>query len=403
LLSHGVNNMPITGAPDFFTKAIWVLLTILILLIIYYLVNIGNRFVSDQKELKINNKRILLVLGSLVLIYGLYRFFNKYEFISSIFITVLVAIIIAYALNPVINFLEDEGINRLQGVLIVYLSILGIIFILAFLVIPKSGKEIKRLITDLPHYFEELSKLVDSMYTKYYSAMGGLPPMFQGVETVIMDNIIKLENFITEGLEGFVNGLINMASRVVSIILVPILSLYLLVDKDYFKKKIINAIPKRHRHDILYLANSIDGALSKFIKGRLIMSLYVGVATTILLLILNVEFAIVIGFITGLFDIVPYVGPFIGFLPAVFFAFLSNPIKALWVAIIFVLIQWTENNIVAPKIIGENMGMHPMVILLSIIIGGGIFGVFGMIISVPLVAIARIIFIYILEKRNIPR
>src|SRR5699024_9897124 len=109
--------MPITGAPDFFTKAIWVLLTILILLIIYYLVNIGNRFVSDQKELKINNKRILLVLGSLVLIYGLYRFFNKYEFISSIFITVLVAIIIAYALNPVINFLEDEGINRLQGVL----------------------------------------------------------------------------------------------------------------------------------------------------------------------------------------------------------------------------------------------------------------------------------------------
>lgn len=130
------------------------------------------------------------------------------------------------------------------------------------------------------------------------------------------------------------------------------------------------------------------------------MSLYAGVMTTILLLVLGIEFPFVIGFITGVADIVPYIGPFLGYVPAVFFASFSGIMKVIWVSIFWVLIQWTENNIVAPKIIGENMGMHPMVILLSIIIGGGVFGVFGMILSVPIVAITKITTQYILDKRR---
>lgn len=253
---------------------------------------------------------------------------------------------------------------------------------------------------NLPDYFEQMSKMIDNIYTRYYSTLGGLPPMFQGIEAVVMENIVKLENIIADGMKNFVGGIINAASKVVSIVLTPILTLYFLVDKDYFKEKIEKLIPLKYRKDILYLASTIDFSLSKFIKGRLLMSLYVGIATSIMLFILGIEFPVVIGFITGLFDIVPYIGPFVGYLPAVFFAAVSKPIKAVWVSILFVIIQWVENNILAPKIIGENMGMHPMIILLSIIIGGGIFGVFGMIISVPFVAIVKIIFLFILEKRK---
>ena len=130
------------------------------------------------------------------------------------------------------------------------------------------------------------------------------------------------------------------------------------------------------------------------------MSLYAGVMTTIMLLILRIDFPFVIGFITGLADIIPYIGPFLGYVPAVFFAAISSPIKALWVSVFWVLIQWTENNLVAPKIIGENMGMHPMIILLSIIIGGGVFGVFGMLLSVPIVAIFRIVVKYIIDRKK---
>ncbi len=392
--------MLLYGPPDFIIKAIWILLTILIFLTIYYLINIGNNYVNNKKQINITNKNIGFILLSLIIAYSLYKFFNRYTFLYDIFITVIASIIIAYAINPLINKLEKKNINRLEGVLIVYISIVAVFLILAFLVIPKSGRELKRLVNDLPKYFEELSSLFDGIYTKYYSTLGDLPPIFQGIETAVMDNIVNLEIFISNALKGFVAGAIGMASKVVSIILTPILTLYFLVDKDYFKEKIIKMIPDRYRKDVLKLSNSIDFSLSQFIKGRLIMSLYVGVATTIMLFILGIDFAIVIGFITGLFDIVPYIGPLMGFIPAVFFAFISKPIKAIWVSIFFIFIQWAENNILGPKIIGENMGMHPMVILLSIIVGGGIFGVFGMFISVPIVAISKIIFLYIRENKR---
>lgn len=396
--------MILNGPPEFIIKAIWILLALLLLLVIYYLVNIGNSFVPSKKKININNRTIFLTLGLLTILYTLFKVFKKHSFLSDIVFTLVISVIIAYALNPIINYLERRNINRLKGVLIVYLSIVGVLAILAFSVIPRSGKEIRKLVNDLPTYFEQLSNIIDGMYSRYYSTLGGLPPVFQGIETVVMDNIIKLEGMIAEGLKNFVTGIISVATKVVSIILTPILTLYFLMDKDYFKEKIISLIPERHRKDTLYLAATIDNSLTQFIRGRLIMSLYVGVAITIVLLIMGIDFAIVIGFITGLFDIVPYIGPFIGFLPALFFAFISKPIKAVWISVIFVLIQWTENNILAPKIIGENMGMHPMVILLSIIIGGGIFGVFGMILSVPVIAVIRIIFIFTLDKRkNRPR
>lgn len=392
--------MVLSGTSDFIIKSVLVLLILLISLIIYYLVNIGNKYISDKKRININNKVIISTLLILILFYGLYKLFQKHDFLSDMMFTLIISIIIAYALNPIINYLESKNINRLYGVLIVYLSITTILIILGISVIPRTGEEIRRLSNNLPSYFKQLSNLVDSLYTKYYSTLGGLPPMFQGIETVIMDNIVRIENVISNSLESFILGIINVATKVVSIILTPILTLYFLVDKDYFKEKSIKLIPKKHREDVLYLTSSINISLSKFIRGRLLMSLYVGVSVTILLLIMGIEFAVVIGLITGLFDIVPYLGPFVGFLPAVFFAFISKPIKAVWVSVIFVLIQWTENNILAPKIIGENLDMHPMIILLSIIVGGGIFGVFGMIISVPLVSITRTLFIFIMSKKR---
>ena len=110
------------------------------------------------------------------------------------------------------------------------------------------------------------------------------------------------------------------------------------------------------------------------------------------------DFAIIIGLITGIADIIPYIGPFLGFLPAVFFAFLHSPSRALWVAIFFLGIQWVENNVLAPKIIGESTGIHPITVLLALVLGGGIFGIWGMILSIPLIAIVKILYNHFIKK-----
>lgn len=389
-----INNPP----PEFFVKAVWLLSSILLLLIIYYLINIGNNYIPERKRIKINNSKILPILGILLALYFFKGLLNRYAIISDTFFTIIVSIILAYLFNPMVNYLERKGMNRLHAVIMIYFIILGVFFILAFLVIPKSGREIRRLIENLPIYFSNISRFIDDLYRKYYSTIGDLPPMFQGVDSIIIQNISRLENVIVTSLTNFVAGVINTFSKIISLILTPILTLYFLVDKDYFNEKAKNIVPRKYKSDVLKLTYEIDLSITQFIRGRLIMALFVGFATTIILLLMDVDFALVIGFITGIADIIPYIGPFLGFLPAVIFAYMSSPIKAVWISIIFVLIQWVENNVIAPKVIGDTTGIHPLVILLTIIIGGAIFGVWGMVISVPLVAISRILIIFTIEK-----
>lgn len=390
--------MLIKSPPLFLIQVVWILSSILLLLIVYYLINIGNNYIPEKKKIRLNIKKILPIIVVLIFLYIFRGLLNKYSILSDTFYTVVFSIILAYIFNPLVNNLEKKGFKRMHAVLLIYLLILGALFILAFLVIPKSSREIRRLIVNLPIYFENISTFVDNLYRKYYSTLGDLPPMFQGLENVVVQNIAKIESIIMDTLTSFVSGAIGAFSKVISFILTPILTLYFLVDKDYFIDRVKKSIPKKYKRDVLMLANKIDKSLILFVRGRLIMALSVGIATTIALLALGVDFAIVIGFITGVADVIPYIGPLLGFLPAVLFAYASYPLKALWVVIFFILIQWLENNVLGPKILGETIGLHPLVVLLSIIVGGAIFGVMGMIFSVPLVGIVRILYSFIKDK-----
>lgn len=390
--------MIINAPPDFFVKAVWILSSVLLLLIIYYLINIGNNYIPDRKRIRISNSKVLPILGIFLLLYLLLSIFRKYTILSDTFFTIILSAILAYIINPIVEYLVSKGMKRLYAVITIYLMTLGIVFILTFLIIPSSSREIGKLVNNIPIYFNNITKYIDVMYTRYYSTLGDLPPLLQGIETAIIQNISRMENVVIDGVKNFVGGAINSFTKIISFVLTPVLTFYFLVDKDFFQKKMKETIPIKYRGEVYSLAREIDMSVSQFVRGRLIMALCVGITTTIALLIIGVDFAIVIGFITGLADVIPYIGPFLGFIPAIIFAFIASPIKALWVAILFVLIQWVENNILGPKILGGTIGMHPLTILLSIIAGGAIFGVVGMILSVPFVAIVRIFYNFFREK-----
>jgi predicted PurR-regulated permease PerM len=384
--------------PVFLTKIVWTLSVILLMLIIYYLINIGNNFVPGRKQIKINDKKLLPILIGIVFLFLFFNLIKKYAILSDTFYTIIFSAILAYLFNPIINYLEKKKISRGLGVLILYIGIICMFLIVAFLVIPRSGSELKKLMTNMPIYLEKASALMDEVYNKYYSTLGDLPPLFQGIQQVVMENIVGLEHMATDTIKNFIGGILNTFSKLVSLILTPILTFYFLVDKDYFKEKLMLLIPKKYRKECRKIFLEIDYSLSKFVRGKIIMSIYVGVTTSIVLFLMGIDFAIVIGFITGIADVIPYIGPFLGFAPAVFFAYLESPIKAIWVGVFFLFIQWAENNILAPKIIGESTGIHPLIILVSIIIGGGVFGVLGMILAVPVVAVLLILIRFTRER-----
>lgn len=381
-----------------------ILLSILLILIIYYLIHIGNKHVEDNKKVIISKKRFLPILAIIIFIYIFYLLSGKYAILFDTFYTIIISAILAYLFNPIINYLEKYNISRGIGILILYIVILGSITVISFSIIPRIVKEIREFLIISPNYFKKFSNFFNELYIEYYKNIGNISSILQSIEQMILDNISRLQNIITTNISKFFEGIIQLFSKFVSLILIPILTFYFLRDKDHFKNRLYLTVPKKRRREVKELALEIDRALSQFIRGRLILAIYVGIATTILLLILGIDFAIVIGLITGIADIIPYFGPFLAFVPAVIFAFLNSPIKALWVGIMFIGIQWIENNVLAPKVIGDSTGIHPITVLLSLIIGGGMFGVMGMIFSVPAIAIFKIFFGFFMDKirkRNI--
>lgn len=398
--AFGGISMGISAAPELSVKLVWILMPILLFLTIYYLINIGNRYVAPRKLIHYNTKLILWAIISMFALYFVVQIFKKYTLISDTFFTILVSMLLAYLLNPSVSYFERKGMKRILAAAVVYLIILGGIVILFLAVLPRTGREIMRLGTNLPQYITAVTEWVQNIYSSYSDTLGEMPEILQSIENVVSQNIDRIQESLANGAETFILGLAGILSRIVSLVLTPVLTFYFLVDKDHFLGKMDALIPGKYKEEVYKLLGDMDEAMSQFIRGRLLMAVIVGIVTTIFLFLMGIEFAIIIGFITGLADIVPYIGPFLGFLPAVVFAFISSPTKALWVGVFFILIQWMENNILGPKVLGKTTGMHPLTVLVSIITGGTIFGVMGMIVSVPAVNIGIILYRYIRDKLN---
>lgn len=415
----------------FVIYAMLILSLLLLSLIIYYLINIGNRYIEGDKRIKIDLKFILKIFICIVILYFISIIFEKYKILGYTLWAVLIGIIFAYIIDPIVNFLERKGIKRPFGVIIVYITTFIIFAILLLTVIPKTITELTNLLASLPPMMDSLSKALTKFFLKLAEDYNiNIPPSFlnmlkgssnvqdtanaaanaQDPLTNIFNSFTNTVNTILaniqksalEGMRSVVVKLYGFVTSTLKIVLVLIFSFYFSIGKDKYLKSLKKSIPNKYREDVNYLAIRIDTSLQQFIRGRLLLALFVGFFTMVYLLILGVDFAIVIGMITCIADIIPYIGPFLGFIPAVLFAFMDAPLKALWVSILFVSIQWAENNILAPKLIGDSTGLSPLTVLISIIIGGGIFGIWGMVVSVPLVSVALILvdFFKIKYKEN---
>ncbi|WP_416197866.1 AI-2E family transporter [Sporanaerobacter sp.] len=379
---------------------ILLLIGILLLVIIYYIINIGNRYVDEEKKIKVDNKKFTTTFIYVLILYILYMLIKKYPFLSEIINITIFSLIFAYLFNPVVELIEKKGIPRLWSVIIVYILIIAILAVVFFTFLPKIIREFKKLGNVLPNYIDQINNFLYNINNSSLLKSSNLPPQLDGVKDVFKENLESIESFIIKWFSDFVDKIINMFSKIFIIAIIPIISFYFLKDKEFFKKKIYLIIPKSHRNEMINLFKEIDNMLGQFIRGRVIVAIFVGVSTTIALALLKINFAFIIGMLAGLADIIPYFGPIIGIIPAVFFAILESPIKALWVIIIFTIIQQIENDIITPKIVGESVGIHPVTVMLSLIIGGGFFGILGMVLAIPVVAILKIIYSHFVESRS---
>lgn len=371
---------------------------IILALGIYYLVNIGNKHLDEGERLIFSKtviiKFIITVLAVLFFIY----IYKNFLMVRTITLSILVAAMLAYFLNPMVKSVRKRlKISDNLAILTVFLIVILIFLILGFTVFPKTISDIKNLIIKFPEYYKQTLESINDFFNQY--------ELFKGINLdneLIVDNISKIYKKQTANAGNLlVNSAKNVMSFVFSLVLTPIFAFYFLKDKDKIKEKFKAMIPEARKERLIRLFSNIHNDMTKYIIGKIKMAIFVGFATFIMLLALGVEFSFVIGIITCVADIVPYVGPLMGLIPAFVFAFIDSPIKALWIFILYILIQWVENNIVGPKILSKETGFHPIVVLFLLILGAALFGFLGMILSVPIALVIKTVYNeYVVNKNN---
>ena len=371
---------------------------IILALGIYYLVNIGNKHLDEGERLIFSKtviiKFIITVLAVLFFIY----IYKNFLMVRTITLSILVAAMLAYFLNPMVKSVRKRlKISDTLAILTVFLIVILIFLILGFTVFPKTISDIKNLIIKFPEYYKQTLESINDFFNQY--------ELFKGINLdneLIIDNISKIYKKQTANAGNLlVNSAKNVMSFVFSLVLTPIFAFYFLKDKDKIKEKFKAMIPEARKERLIRLFSNIHNDMTKYIIGKIKMAIFVGFATFIMLLALGVEFSFVIGIITCVADIVPYVGPLMGLIPAFVFAFIDSPIKALWIFVLYIFIQWVENNIVGPKILSKETGFHPIVVLFLLILGAALFGFLGMILSVPIALVIKTVYNeYVVNKNN---
>lgn len=317
----------------------------------------------------------------------------------------IIGIFIAYMLIPVVKLLRKR-IKKIWAVTITYIIFLAIIFILFFFIIPLVFEEFRSVIIKLPFYVNRFSIFInnsikDNAFLKNIEALSGTKflPNNSFEVTQLLINKLNLSGFnIFKGATSLTKGIFNI---ILNFIIGPLLGFYILKDSEKFIVTFLKVIPNRGKHATVIIINRINNVFENYIRGQLIDAAIIAVLVTIGMMILKVEFATLIGVMTFVFSLIPVIGPIIPIIPAALSAFLTSPVKALIVIIIFIGVHLINYFFISPYIMKSRTGVHPGLILFSLIAGGTLFGWLGIFLAVPVVAVVQeIIKYYLIDKQN---
>jgi len=300
------------------------------------------------------------------------------------------AFIFAYLLNPLVEGLERHRISRKRSILIVFSVIIAVVITIIFLILPTLYNELSKLAVILPNVIQLFTEKVDGLREQFKAT--GLPSR---VALVLDQHLGQGEVIMASRLNIFLANLPNVLSTVTLYILSPVIAIYFLSDWKGLGAHFYRMIPQRGRMEWRRLWQDINHVIRQFVRGNLVVAVIVGLLIGIGVKLVGMEYALLIGLICGIFDLIPYFGPIIGAVPSVLLALTKSPAMALKVVVIILIVQQLEGNVISPKLMGESVGLHPIWVVFALLAGGELAGVWGMLLAVPVAAVIRVIFKHI--------
>ena len=313
--------------------------------------------------------------------------------------------LLAYVLTPAVDriasfasFLpggtpEKNVISRGVAVLLVYLVILGALVGIGVSVVPVAIDEGTEFADQFPELRMRAQDQVNSWLEQYRERVP--ENIRERIDTAIADNADRVGVAIASHTTDSFSVLTTTLSVLFGFLIVPFWLFYALRDRHRFEDNFEAAVPAVARPDLLNGVRIADALLGRYLRGQLLLGCVVGVMTFIGLTFIDVELTIALAIFAGVSELIPIVGPWIGALPALLMAAASgDPEKILWVALLFVLVQQLENNLLVPRIQSQAVDLHPAIIILLLVAAGAVFGFIGLLVIVPLTALLRELFWY---------
>lgn len=269
----------------------------------------------------------------------------------------LLALVIAYLVKRPVAFLEQKGMNRSLAIFLVYFLLVAVLALAVVLIAPGFYRDILEMMEVLPAIYEKYKTLLDKVVA------------FFSVEqaVTVLENSIGL---LADCLLSFV------------------LAFYLVRDRETIKDFVLSFFPVKVRKEATEGLHEVSRIISSFVMGQLVVAALVGILETVALLLVGSKYAFLLGFIGGISNIIPVVGPFIGAVPAVALALLESPYQALLTAGIFLSVQQLDNNFLTPRIVEGRLGLHPLATLSVVFVAGLFWGIGGVLLSIPITAVA---------------
>lgn len=339
--------------------------------------------------------------------------FNIIGAVLNLIKPLLIAIVIAYLLYPLTkaieNFLrtntiykiKNQSVRRVIAIVLSYLLIIGIILGLIWGIYFMIGGQLSKN-TTLTNIMSDISSYLNTNSFSTSSIEDTLKnlniPFIDNLEPYIIQIVTALQKYIMINLGAMTSNIMSIGSSIASFFIAIIISIYILKDSEYFIdlwKKLYYLIFRESNigkkfSEIFRLINEV---FSKFIRGQLLEAFCVGILSSIALSIVGIDYAIVIGLISGICNMIPYVGPLVGTILAAVMGLLSGrPIKVIYAIISMLVVQQIDNNLLAPKIVGDSVGLHAVFTMMAILVGGNVGGLLGMLLAVPVAASIRVLF-----------
>ncbi|WP_010290734.1 AI-2E family transporter [Kurthia massiliensis] len=314
--------------------------------------------------------------------------------IGSIFVPLLAGGILFYVTEPLQRLLEKRfKFKRWTSILAIVFLMLILIFIAVSWVAPYLTKQITLLIDNIPSLFGMASDGID----KLLKNRENLPPQ---VTSAINDFIDSLQDYAVLTSKLILDVLTIIINWALLLILIPFFFIYMLKDHEKFQPKIYNIFSGDTREWVKQTLKDINDVLSSYVQGQMLVSAILAILMFIGYKIIGLEYALLLCILAFFLNMVPFIGPWMAFLPAFFIGLVHEPMQALWVCIITLVVNQIDSNFVTPNVMGKSLDIHPLTVITVILAAGNILGFVGILLGVPIYAVIKVIVINVYEQRR---